>query len=260
MTHAEQKSRISRRRMGILVLLILVVGAVLAARGAGRWLVREDPLRHADMIAVLSGGLPYRAEAAATVFRGGYAPEVWVSRPESPAPDLLARGIHYVGEEEYNRDILIAEGVPESAVHVLPGMIVDTEQEVEAIAREMHSTGKTSVLIITSPEHTRRVRALWKHFVGDSPKMTVRAAWEDPFDADHWWRNTRDALSVVREYLGLANAWAGLPVRPHSPEPRGLSHSGSLDRVPVRTGAGSRIFHCSHSAFFSKSRSESCHS
>jgi uncharacterized SAM-binding protein YcdF (DUF218 family) len=169
------------------------------------------------MIVVLSGGLPYRAEAAATVIRGGYAPEVWLTRPESPAPDLLARGIHYVGEEEYNRDILIAEGVPESAVHILPGRIVDTEQEMEAMAREMRSTGKTSVIIITSPQHTRRVKALWKHVVGNNLKMTVRAAWEDPFDADHWWRNTRDALSVVREYLGLANAWAGLPVRPHSP-------------------------------------------
>jgi uncharacterized SAM-binding protein YcdF (DUF218 family) len=217
MTHPENKTRKSRRRIGILVLFILLVGAVFAARGAGRWLVREDPLTRADMIVVLSGGLPYRAEAAATIFRGGYAPEVWVTRPESPAPDLLARGIHYVGEEEYNRDILIALNVPETAVHVLSGTIVDTEQEVEAIAREMRSMGKTGVIIITSPQHTRRVRALWKHVVGNNLKMTVRAAWEDPFDADHWWRNTRDALSVVREYLGLANAWAGLPVRPHSP-------------------------------------------
>jgi uncharacterized SAM-binding protein YcdF (DUF218 family) len=217
MTHAENKTQNSRRRIGILVLLILLVGAVFAAREAGRWLVREDPLTRADMIVVLSGGLPYRAEAAATIFRGGYAPEVWVTRPQSPAPDLLARGIHYVGEEEYNRDILIAEGVPESAVHILPGKIVDTEQEVEEIAREMRSTAKKNVIIVTSPQHTRRVTALWKHIVGNSLKMTVRAAWEDPFDADHWWRNTRDALSVVREYLGLANAWAGLPVRPHSP-------------------------------------------
>jgi len=217
MTHAENKTRNSRRRIGILVVLILVVGAVIVIRGAGRWLVREDSLTRADMIVVLSGGLPYRAEAAATIFRGGYAPEVWVTRPESPAPDLLARGIHYVGEEEYNRDILVALNVPESAMHILPGTIVDTEQEMESIAGEMRSTGKTSVIIITSPQHTRRVRALWKHVVGNNLKMTVRAAWEDPFDADHWWRNTRDALSVVREYLGLTNAWAGLPVRPHSP-------------------------------------------
>jgi uncharacterized SAM-binding protein YcdF (DUF218 family) len=205
-----------RRRIGLLVLLALIACAVVVLRGAGRWLVREDSLSRADLIVVLSGGLPYRAEAAATVFRAGFAPEVWVSRPESPAPDLLARGIHYIGEEEYNRDILIAEGVPESAVHVFPGSIVDTQQEVQEIGREMRSMGKTSVIIVTSPQHTRRVKALWNRLVGENLKMKVHAAREDPFDADHWWRDTRDALSVVREYLGLANVWAGLPVRPHS--------------------------------------------
>jgi hypothetical protein len=60
------------------------------------------------------------------------------------------------------------------------------------------------------------VRALWKKLAGEHLKAVVRAAREDPFDADHWWRNTRDALSVVREILGLMNVWAGLPIRPHA--------------------------------------------
>ncbi|MGH9714585.1 MAG: YdcF family protein [Candidatus Acidiferrales bacterium] len=210
------KTRDQRRRIGFVVLLALLSCAVVMVRGAGRWLVREDTLSRADLIVVLSGGLPYRAEEAATVYRAGYAPEVWLTRPESPAPDLLARGIHYVGEEEYNRDILIAEGVPESAVNVFPGSIVDTQQEVEEIARAMRSTGKTSAIIVTSPQHTRRAKVLWQRLAGKNLEMKVHAAREDPFDADHWWRDTRDALSVVREYLGLANAWAGFPVRPRS--------------------------------------------
>lgn len=216
MSQGETKSRSLRGRISVLLALLLLVGGVIFARGAGRWLVREDPLSPADMIVILSGGLPYRAMAGATVFHDGYGPEIWVTRPDSPGPDLLARGIHYVGEEEYTREILIAQGVPESAVHIFSGTIVDTEQEVEEIARVMHSTRKTNVIIVTSPQHTRRVKTLWNHIVRDNLKLTVRAAWEDPFDADHWWRNTRDAHSVVREYLGLVNAWAGLPVRPHS--------------------------------------------
>src|SRR5258706_328957 len=36
----------------------------------------------------------------------------------------------------------------------------------------------------------------------------------DPFAPDHWWRATGDALDVVREVLGLMNAWAGLPLQP----------------------------------------------
>lgn len=45
--------------------------------------------------------------------------------------------------------------------------------------------------------------------------MIVRAAPDDPFDADRWWRNMQDVLAVMRESLGLLNVWAGLPVRPH---------------------------------------------
>jgi len=62
--------------------------------------------------------------------------------------------------------------------------------------------------------HTRRTRALWKRLAGGDGAAIVRGVSSDPFDAAHWWRNTRDALDVVREVLGLLNAWAGLPLQP----------------------------------------------
>lgn len=198
----------------LLALLILIAGPA-GFRNLGRWLIREDPLSPADIIFVLSGGMPPRAEEAATVFRRGYAPEVWVSRPTSPASELEELGIRYVGEEEYSREILVHECVPEAVVHILPDPIVDTEQEMEEVARAMRRAGKAKVIIVTSPQHTRRVKALWKKLVGENPTLVVHAAHEDP-SADHWWRNTRDGFSVVRETLGLVNAWAGLPARPHA--------------------------------------------
>jgi hypothetical protein len=60
------------------------------------------------------------------------------------------------------------------------------------------------------------VKALWKKLAGENLVAIVRGAPDDPFDADHWWRDTHDALSVVREVLGLLNVWSGLPVRPHA--------------------------------------------
>ena len=207
---------VNRKRSLICILVILfLLGAALAGLdGAGRWLVREDPLARADVIFVLSGGLPARAEEAGKIFRMGYASEVWVSRAVSPADELQGLGIHYVGEEEYSREILIHEGVPEAAIHILPQTVANTEQEVEEARWEMHQTGKARIIIVTSPQHTRRVKALWHKLVGDSPQVIVRAAREDPFDADHWWRNTRDTYSVIRETLGLINVWTGLPVHP----------------------------------------------
>ena len=110
---------------------------VIGVRSAGRWLVREDTLASADAIVVLSGSMPYRAEEAARLFQMGKAPEVWVSRPENPAADLQKFGIRFVGEEEYDCEILIHEGVSEAVVHILPDPIVNTEQEVEEVAPEM---------------------------------------------------------------------------------------------------------------------------
>jgi uncharacterized SAM-binding protein YcdF (DUF218 family) len=208
-----------RRRPGILVLvilLLLVLVGVAVFRNVGHWLVREDALGRADVIVVLSGGLPYRAQAAAEVFKSGYAPAVWVSRPLGPREELAALGIQFLGEEEYDRRILMRQGVPDSAIRIFPDTIVNTQDEVEEISREMRRDGMHTVIIVTSPQHTRRVRALWSKLVGDDPRVIVRAAPDDPFDADHWWRTTADVLAVVREAMGLLNVRAGLPVRGHS--------------------------------------------
>src|SRR5271170_7586935 len=140
-----------RRRLGIYflaILVLLVVVGVVAFRNLGRWLVREDALGKADVIVVLSGGLPFRAEAAASIFKAGYAPAVWVSRPEGPQEELAALGIHFVGEEEYNREILVQQGVPDAAIRIFPDTIVNTQEEVAEISREMRRDGKHTVIIV----------------------------------------------------------------------------------------------------------------
>jgi hypothetical protein len=50
--------------------------------------------------------------------------------------------------------------------------------------------------------------------VGDDPQLIVRYARDDRFDSTRWWRNTRDGADVVREWLGIANAWLGFVAQP----------------------------------------------
>jgi uncharacterized SAM-binding protein YcdF (DUF218 family) len=211
-----QKAKLTRQLIALFVLLLLCGAGVAAFRHAGKWLIREQPLSTADVIVVLSGGMPYRAEEAGRIFLMGYAPEVWVSRPENPAEELGRLGIRFIGEEEYNRQILIHQGVPQAAVRILPEAIIDTEQEIQKVHREMQRAGKSRLIIVTSPEHTRRVGTLWKKLVGKHFILIVHGAERDSVDPDHWWRNTRDVFVVVREMLGLVNVWTGLSVRPHS--------------------------------------------
>lgn len=208
-----------RRRAAtwLLVVAVLALGATLVFRGIGQWLVVQDPLESADAIAVFSGSMPYRAIEAAQIFKQGLAPEVWLTKPAGPEEELKDLGVEYRSEEIYNAEVLNKLGVPASSIRILDEPIVDTEDEVRVISRELERAGKKRAILVTSPPHTRRVRTLWKELVGTGPRAIVRAAPEDLYDAAHWWRDTRDALSVVRETLGLLNAWAGLPVRPHRP-------------------------------------------
>jgi uncharacterized SAM-binding protein YcdF (DUF218 family) len=196
---------------GIFAVIVIVVAALLSV---GRWLEVEDPLVHADVIVILSGRLPERAVEAARIFHAGYAEQVWISPPISPVDDLKAMNISFLGEDFYNEKVLIAKGVPADAIRILDHPDANTEEEVRQVSEALRDLKYHSVIIVTSKPHTRRVRTIWRKLVGSDPSMTVRYAQDDPYDGAHWWRHTRDGLDVVRETLGLLNAWAGFPLRP----------------------------------------------
>jgi uncharacterized SAM-binding protein YcdF (DUF218 family) len=206
-----------RKRRSILVAAgaaSLMAVALAAFSSVGRWLVVEDPLAKARAIAVLSGRMPVRAREAAKLYRQGYAPEVWLTHPAEPGESLKAMGLAYEGEEVYSTRVLIHEGVPGRAIHVLEPSIVNTADEVRVLGAALAHEQDRSVILVTSKAHTRRVRLLWRKLAPPNSRGIVRAAREDPFDPGHWWRSSGDALEVVREVLGLLNAWAGLPLTP----------------------------------------------
>ena len=210
----ESKSRKLRWLIlgGIFIVLAGATAAVFLT--VGKWLVVEDPLTHADVIVVLSGRLPERAVEAARIYKAGYADQVWISPPVSPAEDLKAMNISYLGEDFYNEKVLIAQGVPADAVRILDRPDANTEAEVRQTAADLRAMDYHSVIIVTSKPHTRRVRTIWWRLVGSQPRMSVRFASDDSYDGAHWWLHTRDALDVLRETLGLLNTWAGFPLRP----------------------------------------------
>lgn len=200
-----------------IVFAVAACGLILAATiffGIGRWVVVEDALIKADAIVVLSGAMPLRAMEAAKLYREGYATEIWLTHSTEPAAALEKMGIPFSGEDSYNKLVLIHEGVPLGAIRVLEPPITNTADEVRTAAGALSRANGAAVIIVTSKAHTRRVRLLWHRLAPAELKAIVRASTSDPFDPRHWWRNTGDALDVVRELLGLLNAWAGMPLRP----------------------------------------------
>jgi uncharacterized SAM-binding protein YcdF (DUF218 family) len=200
--------------LSLSALALLVGGCVWGLLYVGRWLVVEDPLEPAYAIVVLSGRLPDRAIEAARIYQGNFSARVWVSQPVSPAAQLQAMNIAFIGEDFYNQKVLMARGVPADAIQILMDPSANTEQEVDEIARDCRRDGAHVVIIVTSKPHTRRVRLIWNRRVGDDPRAIIRYVSDDSFEPRHWWRTTADALDVVREVLGIANALAGFPLHP----------------------------------------------
>lgn len=206
-----------RRRVRLAAFVLagtLLLASLVILLFVGRWLVAEDPLEKARAIVVLSGGMPLRAEEAAKLYREGYAPEVWLTYSAEPGATLSAMGISYISEETYDAQVLIHGGVPPGAIHLLQPAIVNTADEIAAISAQLAEQNAKSIIIVTSKVHTRRVRILWRRLAAQRGQAVVRAASDDPFEPRRWWGTTRDALDVVREVLGVLNAWAGMPLHP----------------------------------------------
>src|SRR5260370_8283614 len=98
---------------------------------------------------------------------------------------LAGMGIPFSGEDHYNRLILIHEGVPAEAIHVLEPRIVNTADEIKVVAAALGRESNRTVIFVTTKAHTRRVRLLWRTLVPGQGRAIVRPASPDAFDPRH---------------------------------------------------------------------------
>ena len=162
-------------------------------------LIVDDPLRPASAIVVLAGGPPFRALEAAELYHAGWAPHVVAT-----------------GAVTWDRDVLLAAGVPASAIVLTDGTPRATLEELQTVSR-LVSAHNEPVILVTSKAHTRRTGLIWRHVTGQAASGIVRSARGDPFDPSHWWHERRLVDDVVHEYLSLLNYCFGFPYRPATP-------------------------------------------
>src|SRR5712671_6717357 len=181
MATPDKSATVSRQRSRALRVLFAVTAAslILAAVvffGVGRWLVVEDPLMKARAILVLSGAMPLRAVEAVKLYREGYAPEIWLTHSTEPAATLKEMGIPFSGEDSYNKLVLIHEGVPSEAIHILEPPIVNTADEIKTAAASLAGVNGSVIIVVTTKAHTRRVRLLWRRLAPGQSHAIVHAA------------------------------------------------------------------------------------
>lgn len=212
MTRSWRLGRLLVVLAALAVAAYLLLPAGLAA--LGRWLIVDEPLAPADAIFVHAGGVPFRAKEGAALYAQGLAPEVWIM-PTLPTPndeELVRIGVPHAMGWEVDRQVLTTLGVPSEAVRVLPERAATTRDEIRAVTAEMRRRGLHRVILVTTKEHSRRVRAIWRRYADEGQTAQTRAASDDPFEPEGWWRDMDQAQAVVHELVALVDLWLGSPI------------------------------------------------
>lgn len=172
----------------------------------GGFLVVSHELEASDLIVCLSGGAVERGLATADIYGRGLAPVVFIA-PEIP-PDgyeALARaGIEIPGTVDVLRKILVKSGVPDRAILVAEHPAKSTMDEARMAAAVAREREYRSLIVVTSPTHTRR--ALWTFrevSEKDDVRIQVAASSYSGFRAENWWKTRRYVKEVIVEYQKL---------------------------------------------------------
>lgn len=192
----------SLKRMIVAVVLALALWLAAAPFLPGLLIV-EKPVDQPDAIVVLGGGASYveRTKFAAELFAAGRSKRILLTN------DGLQGGWDKAEQRnpyfwELARRSLIANGVPESAVTMLPETVESTRDEAVLISAKAGELGLRRVLIVTSPHHTRRSLAAFDRASAGNIEFGVASPASDlgPF----WWMTRRGLNRVALEYVKLA--------------------------------------------------------
>ena len=193
----------------VVIVLILFFIWILSAPYLASFLIVEKPLEKADAIFVLGGSATYieRNQEAAALYKQGLATKIFLTNDGSRGGWSIKekRNPYFV---ELARWELIAQGVPENVIEILPGTVAGTGDESELLVKSVRERNLKSVLLVTSAYHTRR--ALWTfENTASKNKLSIEFGIESPPTGQqtpppfYWWLTARGWQDVGAEYVKI---------------------------------------------------------
>lgn len=191
-------------------LLLLIFTAVAGPR-LGAWLVVEDPLVKADGIYVLGGTMYERPLEARDLYTDGWAPTIVLVQQIADWGErwLTDHDIKVTTELEVQIELLERMGVPRDAIAFVKPM-GSTADEAVALRALMNERGWSSVIVVTSKQHTRRAGMSMRRVLGGDKKVIVRASRYDRSNVDRWWANRATLRFTLFETQRYVAYWLGI--------------------------------------------------
>ena len=187
----------SRRRWlcGLLAAAVLVcLATVWGLRQAGTALIVAEGIDRPDAIVSLASHEWERLPAAALLARRAPDAKVLLTQP-------IAVNAFNCNDCAHRIDRLVASGVSKDRIEVLPRRVYRTLDEAQAVREWAARHGAKSVVVVTSPYHTRRALASFRQALkGTGIAVGVHPAAGSPAEPARWWRHKYDRWYVSYEW------------------------------------------------------------
>jgi uncharacterized SAM-binding protein YcdF (DUF218 family) len=165
---------------------------------ADAWIVTDPPVE-ADAIVVLGGGVQTRPFEAARLYHQAYAPKILIASPKLRPTDKLG---FTPPDTDVTKQILLNQGVPETAILVFGKKVTSTYDESLALRDWAKASGAKNVVVISDPFSSRRVRWLFSKYL--NPKGThviTRAAPALEYASTNWWQHEEGLIAFENEVI-----------------------------------------------------------
>lgn len=188
--------------LGALVILVLTHTSWLPL--FGKFLVIRDPLESADAVLSLAGD-QRRPRYAAELFLKGYAR--WFIITPLPLDSQRDRDLYI----RYVKHTALRMGVPQEAILLVPETGNTTFEEANNVKRFLEQNNINSLLVVTSPWHTRRSKLIFQDVFKDSDKHisiqpmsnNVYGHREHTYRPEEWWTYRLGRDPTLSEYVKL---------------------------------------------------------
>jgi hypothetical protein len=192
-----------RLQRGIALVLMLSVVACIAVprirhsilRAAGWMLVVDDRVGSADVIVISGDAYGSGVLEASDLVHSGVATRVAVFAypPDAVKREFARRGIPYEDRSAISLRELRSLGLV--SAEQIPTYVTGTEDEGPKLARWCDEQRLHSVLVVATPDHSRRARRVLHRFMkGHQTTVAVCSTHYSEFDPDRWW----DSRSGIR--------------------------------------------------------------
>jgi uncharacterized SAM-binding protein YcdF (DUF218 family) len=172
----------------------------------GKYLVVQDVLKKADLIVCMMGSPVERGLAAADLYHQKMAPRILIAREDLPSgiEVLKKRGVHYPEARELLEMMLTGLGVAKSDLLSSERFAGNTLEEVKLIRDVVQRNGFRSLIVVTSPTHTRRTWLTFRNVFGkvEVDIMMAPSHYSD-FRPEDWWKKRKYGKAVIIEYQKL---------------------------------------------------------